>query len=279
MKSKYNIELTPVIYGESLVRILRFNYPPNNCAFVPHYHNRIELHYVINGSLELCCNDETVIINTNELSIVSPMLSHSGRSGKEGVEYYVIMFDIEALYNDNIPASRYLEPIIKRKVCFDYKTSDHQIVSIIPEIIKINEQPERHHPLETIGLLYRLLGLFQHNCINTGPAPKKEAHRMRDVLEYIDSHITDNISVLSVSERFNYNESYFCRKFKREVGCTVSQYIRTRRLEYARKLLETDKISVKHISDICGFSDSAHFTRSFEKAYGISPSKYRKIKG
>ena len=80
---------------------------------------------------------------------------------------------------------------------------------------------------------------------------------------------------LRAPTRPEISESYFCRKFKRITGITVTNYIKTQRLEHARRLLEKTEESVRHIAISCGFIDAAYFTNCFKAMYKISPTKYR----
>ena len=278
MKTKHHKELTPVVYGENLIRILHTKNSPETLSFSTHWHDRLELHYVVSGSLNLYCNNENITVKENELSIISPRLPHGGTAGKDGLEYYVIMFDIHKLFNTNILSSKQLKAIVDEQMLFNYKTDEKQIISVVREIIRINTAASTHHPLESIGLLYSLLGLMLVNCLGETKVKVAENLQINNIVQYIDEHIADNISVASLSEKFGYNHSYFCRKFKKEMGCTVARYIRIQRLEYARKLLETTTQSIKLISSLCGFCDNSHFTRSFEEVYGFSPSSYRESK-
>ena len=63
--------------------------------------------------------------------------------------------------------------------------------------------------------------------------------------------------------------------FKREMGIAPGHYLRTLRLEQAKKLLETTFLSVKEIITSIGVHDQSHFIREFKKLYGLTPAQYR----
>ena len=67
----------------------------------------------------------------------------------------------------------------------------------------------------------------------------------------------------------------FCDLFKGEVEVSPTQYIKKRRMEKARELLETTDLQIKEIAATVGYCESSHFVRDFEKAYGLSPRRYR----
>ncbi len=275
MQLNYKKELTPVVFGETSVKILNTRLAANMLGFEQHWHDRIELHLVKSGCLELCCNDQEISVKAGELSIVSPTVLHSGKSGSEGYECYVIMFEISDLYNGTVSAKQYIEPIINGKIHFQYKTDNPKIVEIAEQIVKMQLNHNNYHPLETIGCLYRLIGLLCEHCIDDNNSSVQRFENFDNVIGYINANFTKDISAHDISRHLGYDESYFCRKFKKTTGITVMNYIRTQRLEHARQLLEKTEESVRHIAISCGFLDAAYFTNCFKKMYGISPTKYR----
>ena len=275
MKLNSKKELTPVVFGETSVKILKTRLGADMLAFEQHWHDRIELHLIKSGCLELCCNDQNVSVKAGEISIVSPTMLHSGKSGSEGYECYVIMFEAADLYNGTVSAKQYVEPIISGNIRFKYKTDNPDIVELADRIVEMQLNHNNYHPLETVGCLYRLLGLLCEHCIdNTNSSPQKQ-ESFDNVISYINSNFTKNITAAHISQRFGYDESYFCRKFKKSTGITVTNYIRTQRLEHARRLLEKTRESIRHIAISCGFIDAAYFTNCFKAMYGTSPKKYR----
>ncbi len=275
MKLNAKKELIPVVYGESSVKILSAGFGPNSSGFDQHWHDRIELHLVKSGELNLSCNGEQVAVKPGELSIISPTFSHGGEPSTEGVEYYVIMFDIKDLYNSTLSSQQYLEPIINGDVCFKYKTDIPQIIDLANDIIEMNINSSEHHPLETVGSLYRLLGLLCRYCIDGSRSKQYTNDKFDSVINYINSNFARDISVDSVSRKFNYEKSYFCRKFKSTTGMNATKYIRIQRLEHARNLLEKTDKSIIDIAISCGFKDSPYFINCFKAMYGITPIKYR----
>lgn len=268
-------ELTPVVFGETSVKILKTRLGANMLAFSQHWHDRLELHLIKSGCLELCCNEQNILVNSGELSIVSPTMLHSGKAGSEGYECYVIMFEVADLYNGTVSAKQYIEPIINGKIRFKYKTDNAEIIALANQIVEMQLNSKNYHPLETVGRLYRLLGLLCEYCIDDTNSSPKIFETFDNVINYINLNFTKNISSSSISRQFGYDESYFCRKFKKATGITVTNYIRTQRLEHARRLLEKTNESIRHIAISCGFIDAAYFSNCFRSIYNISPTKYR----
>lgn len=277
MKLNSKKELTPVVFGETSVKVLHTCLAADQSGFEQHWHDRIELHLVKSGSMLLCCNDEEILVNAGELSIISPTVLHSGRASSVGYECYVIMFEIADLYNGTVSAKQYIEPIINGNIRFKYKTDNPEIIYIADQIVKMQLKQNDYHPLETVGCLYRLLGLLCENCVDSHNSSLQKFESFDNVTSYINANFTKNISAADISQHFGYDEAYFCRKFKRATGITVMNYIRTQRLEHARLLLEKTEEPIRHIAISCGFIDTAYFTNCFKKMYKSSPTQYRKV--
>lgn len=271
-------ELTPVVYGDIPVKILHFNFDKNIEVFKAHWHERIELHLVKRGSLILNCNGLETVVKQNEVSVISPTFTHRGISGDDGVEYYVIMFDIKDLYNNSLSYSHYIKRILNGDIHFKSKTDAKKILNITEEIVKMNTNQNEHHTLEIVGSLYRLLGLLCNYCIDKNTLLQPKIENFDEVIDYINLNFNKKISVDTISRHFNYEKSYFCRKFKSVTGMNATKYIRVLRLENARHLLKNTNKSIIEIAFSCGFSDSAYFINCFKNMYNITPLVYRKQK-
>lgn len=268
-------ELTPVVYGESPVKVLFFRADADTEVFPRHWHDRIELHLVRSGSLILNCNGEETVVAAGEISVVSPTFTHGGVSGEDGVEYYVVMFDIKELYDDTSSYKRYVKSILEGKVHFKPKTDVHRIIGVAEEIIEMYNHRKEYHPLEMTGCLYRLLGLLCRHCAISAPSAQPSFETFDNVIQYINANYAKAISVDTISKEFHYEKAYFCRKFKSTTGINATQYIRVFRLEHARYLLENTDKSILNIALSCGFRDSAYFINCFKKLYNTTPAKYR----
>ena len=81
----------------------------------------------------------------------------------------------------------------------------------------------------------------------------------------------------ALAEIAHASRSSFVHKFKEICKTTPLEYITKRRIEASENLLINTKLSLMDIAFKCGFYDAAHFTRSFLKNKGMTPSEYKKI--
>ncbi len=99
---------------------------------------------------------------------------------------------------------------------------------------------------------------------------------IKNCCDYIGIHINEKLSINELAERAGYSEYYFSRKFKQEMGCTLTEYIMREKIERAKVLLSTTSMSIMEISIELSFNSRSYFSDTFQKNTGISPGEYRK---
>lgn len=94
----------------------------------------------------------------------------------------------------------------------------------------------------------------------------------------IDRVVVDNlgpVTVTQLAQAAGLLVSYFAHLFARDFGISPSRFVRERRVREAEILIRTTRLSLKEILGRLGVSDRSHFTRTFKRRFGLSPSKDR----
>jgi two-component system response regulator YesN len=102
-------------------------------------------------------------------------------------------------------------------------------------------------------------------------------HALNRVVNYIDGHLDEELSLTALAEIGGFNSSYLSRLFKQVQNETIGDYILHKRLELAKKLLSDTDVKIQDISVKCGYISPHSFTRAFRNEVGISPTEYREI--
>ena len=98
---------------------------------------------------------------------------------------------------------------------------------------------------------------------------------LMDVANYIQQHLSSPVTVEEIAEALYMSRPYLSKKFKKETGLSVSEFIHRQKIEEAKRLLiYTDK-SLLSISIYLSFSSQSHFTNMFKKMTGQLPREYR----
>ncbi len=94
-------------------------------------------------------------------------------------------------------------------------------------------------------------------------------------IDYIYDNLNQKLKVQNIAAYLNINPSYLSRLFSREVGMSLSAYIKDKRLDAAAQMLQYSDYSITDISEHFNFSSQSHFTAAFQEKYGITPKRYR----
>ena len=95
-------------------------------------------------------------------------------------------------------------------------------------------------------------------------------------MQYINEHLTEDISTADVAKHINYSESYFGYAFKKKYGVSIGQYVVELRLAKSKSLLKNTSFSITGVASSLGFDDPNYFSSLFKKYFGVSPKEYRK---
>ena len=108
---------------------------------------------------------------------------------------------------------------------------------------------------------------------------RSESRKSASLIEdYVCEHLSSHLSVSEVAQNLHMSVSGIYKSVKQAFGTTLGELITSKRIEKAESLLEDSSLSVSEISEAVGFSDPAHFSKSFKKQRGVSPSVFRKSK-
>jgi AraC family transcriptional regulator len=110
----------------------------------------------------------------------------------------------------------------------------------------------------------------------TGDLPSRP---LRRVLDYMEAHLGENISVLTLAAEAGVSPARLTRAFKRAMGRPIHQHLLRRRIESAAALLLATPHAIADVALMAGFCSQAHLTTAFRRVYGTTPGAYRRQLG
>jgi AraC family L-rhamnose operon regulatory protein RhaS len=143
------------------------------------------------------------------------------------------------------------------------------------ELQKDNGWPcrSRSFLLELLFLIVRIyFGTYESK---TDPLPSGN-REITDVILYLHSNYAEKITVDQLTKTFNTNRTTLNEKFNAAVGFSIIAYLIHLRIQLAAVMLRDTTLSISEILHRVGFNDRTHFSRTFRKNMGCSPSEYRK---
>ena len=126
-----------------------------------------------------------------------------------------------------------------------------------------------------------IVHLLRHYTVRTQTIPDyKEGlsnPQLHRVLDYIQTHLGEEIKLADLSAQLGMSQYYFCRLFRQSMGIAPYQYVIQQRVEWAKRLLRQQQLmAIADIALDCGFSNQSNLCKHFRKLTGMTPNAYRK---
>jgi len=141
------------------------------------------------------------------------------------------------------------------------------------------EKPLSRGYAEALGivLVHELIRMNNAGGAKYAPSGGLAGWQQRRLKEYISKHLADEISLIDLANIAQLSPFHFARTFKRSFGQPPHRYLMHRRIELAKRLLESPAISVAEIAQAVGFVDPASFAAAFRRSVGTTPTAYRRV--
>ena len=248
-----------------------------------HWHDEFEIIYVRSGFLAVSISGESYIGKTGDAFVVSPGNLHLMGSQTGTVDYYTFLFPLKyiSFRTDDMLDEKLLEPLNSGHlmICPRVKDTAKELCEQLIEIYEAKKD-ESESKITTqiktkIILLQFILEMWKKGFVIENDTSGRNTVE-KEMVSYIQQNFTGKISLREFGEQFHLSEKYISRYFKEHFHITLSQYVTYLRLEHAKQLLQDTDIPVTDVAMQSGYQNVSYFIRSFQKAYAVSPLKYRK---
>ena len=147
---------------------------------------------------------------------------------------------------------------------YDNKTS-------LIDCVRLNRARPIWDRLESMGIIYQLLGRFVREATlkydSTDP-------RIREAIKIIDAS-SETPMVNELAHTVHMSADHFIRLFRKEVGCTPTQFVIDRKMTQAMLMLASEPMMIKEVAYSLGYDNLSYFTRLFRRHTGVTPHAYR----
>ena len=250
---------------------------------VAHTQQSYELSYIIKGRGKRVLGETCDSFSAGEVVLVPPGVKHQwvfdpadvDEDGCiENITFFFSRVFLEHL-SESFPA---VAPSILRlletseAVLFQGDTREQ--LGLHLERMCLSDEWERiPHILSMIRFISETNDAIPLSRPGRGHSPEE---RMEKVRVYLACNYYRKVSLEELASYAGMNRTSFCQYFKRMTGKTYVQWLTDFRLEKAKEMLLQKEFTVSEIADACGFDSLPHFTRTFTRCMGLSPSAYRK---
>lgn len=238
---------------------------PNIPCYQLRMHSPIAcVQYVISGTGIIICNDKIYTVNKGDTFLLP--------EGSDQIYYSTPENQFERIWlNFEGEFSRALLHIYKLDTTIVFRN-----VNTLDILTEIQEECQKlRDPAEyknrTSQLFLKLIQFLADN--------RQEENEPTSAIDqirlYINFHITENLKISDIAQKFSFTSEHIIRIFKKAYGITPHQYILQSKMRLAMIMLKTTDTGINEIADKLGFSDPHHFSVQFKRLTGYKPSQYR----
>lgn len=244
-----------------------------------HVHNELQIEWPVSGCFQFTCKGtKPVMLRLGSAYAIPPETSHRWSCISGGLMFGItltVRTRLNASFHSKparISPSLFTNPQLKSYAKMLMAEFDSNLVSNLSDRL--------------VCWIYLVVTSALAQCLPTHPAAGSQPELKRSqrivgkLMRYIDANMASPLSLDRFSKQVDLSPRHINRLFVEVTGSSAHNYVMQRRLEVARdKLTLVETSSVKEICYTTGFTSPAHFSSSFKKKFGISPSAFRANSG
>lgn len=261
---------------------IRFAFNTKEGGYSPlHWHEEMEILYPLNGESDVLIDGISYRLKNKQLMVIDSKKIHSTYNYGDHSMFLCIHITKKAL-------EWYFPKIQDYHIqCYPDDVPDDQFA----EYLKMNQYLQRVTQLyitdspafllESEGLVLQLLScLLLHFSSDEAPllppTDKLAMDRVRQIIQYVENHYKQPVSLQEAADLLGISKEYFCRFFKKNMGISFLHYVNQVRTSHIYQDLIHTELSIQDIMEKNGFTNQKLCNRTFKELYGCTPSKIRK---
>ena len=264
---------------------LRLWYNTQAEDYAKHWHDALEIVIPLENTYGVALQEEPYSLEPGDILLIPPGELHAMQAPPSGSRF-IFLLDLELFcqLKSFLPARSLLTKPALLTAASNPGIYERSI-SLFLEIARLywGDSPSRQ--LFIYGRMFTFFALFTDNRLPGGGAARpsafrpadKTGRRMAHLLEYLQTHYADPLTLDEAAERVGVSRYYFTRVFHQYTGQTFGDYLASLRIRAAEDLLRDDAVPVAEIGARCGYASLSAFNRSFRKRKGCSPTAFRRL--
>lgn len=277
------VQKSAIPYSKVLVvkRLEELNFDPNL-----HLHPEYQLFLVLKGWGTRFIGDNIKPFNPGDLVFTGPNLPHLWRndpsdSKKSSKTLGIVIYFPQNFLGDIINIKEELENI---RLLFEkagrgleiHGKTNKTVSKMMQELLHAKGAIRIIILLQILNTIADSTECLPITHVNYIPINNKtESDRMNKIYHYIMKNFKHNISLEVIADLINMTPTSFSRYFKSRVNKSFSDFLKELRIDYARKLLNENKISINSVSYEAGYTTLSNFNKQFKEVTGKTPLQYR----
>jgi len=229
-----------------------------------HYHAHTNIGLALRGTFVETIGTRPIAVHPGSLTFLPAGEIHSDHYDRE--EARCLIIEVQPKRLDFI---RQTSDILDSAAHF----RNEAVMSLTRRLHRELHLQDAAAPLAIEALIMELLAVgVRCKYSDRRNAPSADLRNARD---FIHARFTDSIGLSEIAKATGMHPSHLAKRFRRHYGCTIGEYVRRLRLEYACEELSRSDKTLSDIALAAGFYDQSHFTHAFKLHCGLTPFAYR----
>jgi AraC family transcriptional regulator len=231
-----------------------------------HTHSSASLSFVLSGNYLENVDRQIHFRQPSTLIFHPPEESHSVDYGNESVRILSVQLSCEKL--------AYLR---ERSVPVDFATSSRteRVAWLGKRIYQEHKRSDAVSPLAIEGLVLEIFA--EETRARISAREKNTPHWLEKTREFLHDNFAESLVLEDVVKVAGVHPVHLARVYRKKYGCTIGEYVRRLRAEYALRQISQTRLPLSQIAHHAGFADQSHLNKIFKNIYNLTPSEYRRI--
>lgn len=246
-----------------------------------HWHEAMELLFCTSGFLFVKVGDNHALTaHCQQLFLLNSMTIHESWSHEnyEGICVHIFPDEMR----------RYVPDFDRLRFSLDFQSSDLERAKAMTrmnanmmQFVLLHQEKPEGYLLECTALLYStvqiLVQYFSHPMVEEEQSTVQTGIlRLKPLLEYIDLHHAEEITLDDAAEYLGVTREYFCRLFKKNMGISLTRYVNSVRIGHICQDMKYSDLTIAELAEKHGFANQKLMNQMFREIYGCTPSQKRR---
>lgn len=276
-------ENEPFVNNKIPIRIFNHSFDGESIFTVTHWHRNIEFNMVTAGRIQRVVDGQNIDQFPGDIVIVNSGLLHADHWIEPNDHFEGITVQI---------SKSFIDYWIGKDAWFQMP-DDPEAVQTLRKFLSLfgdikRQKDTLEDPLQldllkyrTMQLLFQLLSLLRVSFLTKNQKVNertlKSVGAVKDIINYIDQHYTENLSLSQVAEEFHYTPAHLSRLFKEHIGTKFHDYLQHVRLMNCVEVMKQQPdIQLTSCALNHGFPNIKSFIETFKRYFGCTPSVWLK---
>ncbi|MBQ7925444.1 MAG: helix-turn-helix domain-containing protein [Lachnospiraceae bacterium] len=273
-----NMEFSKYIKGSTM----RFWYNTQTKSYPSHWHTALEIVMPLQNHYTVFFQQQEYILQPGDILVIPAGFIHGEKPPATGSRF-IFIFELD--FFSQITGFNFVLSLLSHPMHITYDDNPELYTAEAKLMMEIARHYWGTSVTKEMNIYSCLISFFAKigeyatstvtPAVNTSIKSSSLVTRLSMVLDYIDNHYSENLTLEEAASIACFSKFYFTRLFKQYTNQTFYDYLSAKRIKAAEQMLIVPNLPITEISLKSGFTSLSSFNRTFKRIKGCSPSEYR----